>query len=294
MRETFDGLLAMQNRLRKSSMALLAILTASIILILMKIRIPGLVLGTAAMVLYFGWVKWQSRKYSTQVTEANILYGLAADLEDPKYLGKKGLTVEELDQVAILPVQVKKGSLLIFQGFEGKMEGARIRGWETTFRYRRGEGRTNVAFFSGTLLICDRGNRTANKQDWVVIRKGLINDQATQDFLKERSYTCRRTGNNGFDNRFILAGRNQEEIPQKVMKELFMLCENHDRIGAIRCKEGELIIFLDYRFYTDRVKVQQPLTEDQIQQNPLPERDAVWNFFRLAQQGGENEEEHEQ
>ena len=131
MRETMDRLSGAQNRLRNASMVLLAALAVSVILILMKIRIPGLVLGTAAMVLYFGWVKWQSRKYSTQVTEANILYGLAADLEDPKYLGKKGLTVEELDQAAILPVQVEKGSLLIFQGFEGKMEGSLIRGWET-------------------------------------------------------------------------------------------------------------------------------------------------------------------
>ena len=123
MRETMDRLSGAQNRLRNASMVLLAVLAVSVILILMKIRIPGLVLGTAAMVLYFGWVKWQSRKYSGQVTEANILHGLAADLEDPKYLGKKGLTVEELDQAAILPVQVEKGSLLIFQGIRRETGG---------------------------------------------------------------------------------------------------------------------------------------------------------------------------
>ena len=46
------------------------------------------------------------------------------------------------------------------------------------------------------------------------------------------------------------------------MKELFALCGDLERIGAIRCKAGETIVFLDHRFYTDRVKVQQPLTED--------------------------------
>ena len=291
MRETMDRLSGAQNRLRNASMVLLAALAVSVILILLKIRIPGLVLGTAAMVLYFGWVKWQSRKYSGQVTEANILHGLAADLEDPKYLGKKGLTVEELDQAAILPVQVEKGSLLIFQGFEGKLEGSRIRGWETTFRYRRGTGRTDVAFLSGTLLLCSCGNRTADPQDWVAIRRGLVNDHVAQDFLQEKSYTCRKTGNRIFDERFILAGRNQEEIPKTVMKELDILCGDLERIGAVRCQAGETMVFLDHRFYTDHVRVQQPLTEDLILHNPLPERDAIWGFFRFIQQGTEKEQD---
>ena len=282
MRETFDELLTMQNRLRKSSMALLAALALSIVLILLKIRIPGLILGTVAMIFYFGWVKWQSRTYSNRVTEANILHGLAADLEDAKYLGKKGLTVEELDQAAILPVQVEKGSLLIFQGFEGKMEESRIRGWETTFRYRRGTGRTDVAFLSGTLLICSNENQNPDMPDWVVIRKGLVNDQVLQGFLKEKSYTRRSTGNGDFEDRFILAGRNENEIPQTVMKELYSLCENLDCIGAVRCEAGKTTVFLDHRFYTDRVKVQQSLTEEHILHNPLSERDNLFHFFRFA------------
>ena len=287
MRNVMDGLLKAQNRLRKTSMVLIVALAVSIVLILLRIRIPGLVLGATAMVLYFGWVKYQGRRYSNRVTEANILYGLAADLKDPVYLGRQGLTAEELEQAAILPVQVEKGSLLIFRGFEGKMEESRIRGWETTFRYRRGPGRTDVAFLSGTLLICSHIERNTDMQDWVAIRKSLLSDRVIQEFLMEKSYTCRKPGSGGFDDSFVLAGHNQEQIPETVMKELVSLCESCERIGAVRCMAGKTMVFLDHRFYTDRVSVQQPLTEEQISRNPLPERDAVWRFFRFAQQTGE-------
>ncbi|MBR7173507.1 MAG: hypothetical protein IKD50_03645, partial [Clostridia bacterium] len=63
------------------------------------------------------------------------------------------------------------------------------------------------------------------------------------------------------------------------------------RIGAVRCQAGETMVFLDHRFYTDYVRVQQPLTEDLILHNPLPERDAIWGFFRFIQQGTEKEQD---
>jgi hypothetical protein len=43
------------------------------------------------------------------------------------------------------------------------------------------------------------------------------------------------------------------------------------------------------KVYTDRLKVRDLPTEEQLRRNPLPERDDVWDFFQYLQRWREEE-----
>ena len=289
MKEILQELAAKRNRLQKISMAYFAMIVAVILLIFIGPGLPGMILGVALLIFYFVWLRRQTQEYSDKANSERILNGLCAPLKDPVFLGNTGLTVHELEEMAMLPVQADDHGLLIRQGFEGKKDGGICRGWEVTFHYQVGSKRTSYAFLSGTLMTKTFDRQITGMPEWVAVRRELVDETILGRFLQEKGYTLIHPEKAEWKDKLILGLRNGKEIPEKILPRLAGLFAGMERVGAVHCTEKEAAVFLDHRFYTDRLKVRDLPTEEQLRRNPLPERDDVWDFFQYLQRWREEE-----
>ncbi len=278
-----EKLAATRHRLRLITVGILIVLIVSLILVLAGQPQLGMILGTVTMIFFFVWRRRINREYSDRVGEANILGGLAAPLKNSKYLGNTGLTEKDMDGMAMLPIRTNGHSLLIRQGFEGQTDGGTCRGWETTFHYQRGNGRTDYAFLSGTLLTKRFDKPLKKGMDWVLLRRDLLADGVAERFFQEKEYSVLRTGNETLDGELIIGIRKGDMLPEKVIARITGISTRLEQIGAIRCTADGAAVFLDHRFYTYSLKVRDLPTEEQLKTNPLPERDDIWELFDFFQ-----------
>ena len=283
MKEVLQELAAKRDRLQKISMVYFAMIVVVIVLIFIGPGLPGMVLGVALLVFYFVWLRRQTREYSDKANSERILNGLCSPLKDPVFLGNTGLTAGELEDMAMLPVQADDHGLLIRQGFEGRKDGGICRGWEVTFHYQIGAKRTSYAFLSGTLMTKAFDREISGMPEWVAVRRELVDETILGKFLQEKGYTLIRPDNTEWKDRMILGLRNGKVIPEKILPRIAGLFAGMERMGAVHCTEKEAAVFLDHRFYTDKLKVRDLPTEEQLRSNPLPERDDVWDFFQFLQ-----------
>ena len=128
MKEIISSLAAKRSRLQKISIGAFAGLAAAVALLVFGQRLPALALGAAVLVFYFAWLRRQIVGYSDDIARASVLNGLAAPLRDPVFLDRQGMTVEELDALAMLPVRREGDALMLRQGFEGRRGGGVCRG----------------------------------------------------------------------------------------------------------------------------------------------------------------------
>ena len=278
-----EKLAAMRNRLRMITVAILMVLILSLILVLAGQPQAGMILGTVTMVFFLVWRRRANRAYSDRVGEINILNGLAAPLKNPKYLGNTGLTEKDVDGMAMLPIRMDGHGLLARQGFEGRKDGGICRGWEITLHYQRGNGRTDYAFLSGTLLTKSFDKPLKKGMDWVLLRRDLLADGVAERFFREKEYTILRTGNEALDGELLIGTRTGCDLPEDWIARITGISTRLEQIGAIRCTADGAAVFLDHRFYTYSLKVRDLPTEEQLKANPLPERDDIGELFDFFQ-----------
>ena len=289
MKEILQELAAKRDRLQKISMGYFAMIVLVILLLFIGPGLAGMILGVALLAFYFVWLRRQTQEYSDTANRARILNGLCAPLKDPVFLGSTGLTVRELEDMAMLPVQADDHGLLIRQGFEGKKDAGTCRGWEVTFHYQLGAKRTSYAFLSGTLMTKAFDREIAGMPEWVAVRRELVDEGILAGFLREKGYTLVNPENADWKNRMVLGLRNGKAVPEKILPRVAGFFSGLERVGAVHCTEKEAAVFLDHRFYTDKLKVRDLPTEEQLRTNPLPERDEVWDFFQFLQRWREEE-----
>ena len=290
MEETLRDLAAERDRLQKISVAYFAVMVIAILLIFIGPALIGMLLGAALLAFYFGWLRGRIGSYSDNVGKANILNGLAEPLQDPVYLGNTGMTAEELDASAMLPIRTDDNGLLIRHGFEGKKDGGVRRGWEVTFHYQRGAKRTDYAFLSGSILTGSFDHEISGMPEWVAVQRDLVDENILLKFFREKGYRPVRTENAEPDGKYLMGVRGDGVLPEKICAKLADLGGRMERLGAVRCTAAEAAVFLDHRFYTYPIKVRDLPTEEQLRANPLPERDEIWDFFRFLQNRNEEEE----
>ena len=283
MKETIERIASKRDQVRKTIFAILIVMIISLGLVLFGQQQFGMILGTLTMVFFFIWKRRKNREYSDMVGEANILNGLATPLKDPKYLGSAGLTVKDLDEMAMLPIRMDDHGLLIRQGFEGQKARGTCRGWETTFHYQRSEKKTDCAFLSGTLLTKSFDQPLSNGLDWVTVRRELLAGGVPERFFQEKGYKVIPTGNEKLDQTFLTGTRSNCVLPGNLIARIAGITGRLEQIGAIRCTPNAAAVFLDHRFYTYPIKARDLPTEDQLKVNPLPERDDIWELFEYFQ-----------
>ena len=288
MKEIIQSLAAQRSRLQKISVVAFAGLAAAVALLMFGQRLPALALGAAVLAFYFIWLRRRILGYSDEIARASVLNGLAAPLRDPVFLDRQGMTVEELDALAMLPVRRDGNALMLRQGFEGRRDGGVCRGWEITFHYPRSSGkRADFGFFSGTLLTKSFDRPVAEEGDWLALREDLLDAPTLEAFLSEKGYRAASPKDGGL--RFY--GKGSESVPPAVAARVKGLAEKTSCFGAARLMPNGAAVYLDRHFYTQRVKVRDLPTEAQLLANPLAERDDIWDLFLFWQRSRPKEEE---
>ena len=283
MKEILERLAAKRSLLQKASVAYFIGILLAILLLFIGPSLIGVALAVVLLVFYFTWFRVQTREYSETANSARILNGLCAPLKDPVYLGSSGLTAKELEDMAMLPVQADDHGLLVREGFEGKKDAGTCRGWEVTFHYQIGKKRNSFAFLSGTLMTKAFDREATGMPECVAIRPGLVDADILPKFLQEKGYTLFVPQNEEWKRNMVLGARNGEVIPEKILPRLAGFFGGIERACAVHCTAKEATVFLDHRFYTDRLSIRNLPTEEQLRNNPLPERDDVWDFFQFLQ-----------
>lgn len=278
--ETVEALKARQKKAQLIS--ILPIFLCALAAGLMIAKLPAFGGGVAgmALVLYFTYVRKVKGEYSDAVAETNIRFGLCEGLDRVKYTGRKGLTTESLDALAMLPIQ-EKSSLLVRQGFSGESKGLTLKGWEMTFNFpEKGETKTRYQFLSGTILTAEGGGETDPAADWLLLRTGLLSASVETDFVKEKGYrTCGCPEELG-ETFHVYTRGDLDQLPAHWAKRLEKLIAESPALGAFRLSPTRAAVYLRSRFYTEAVKPGFLPSEAQFRHNPLPERDGVWELFR--------------
>lgn len=244
--------------------------------------VPGAILAGANLLAYLLFLRRRIGAYSEGAARENILCGLCAPLEEARYTGRSGLTAEQFQELGLLPMMERGRDLLVRAAFSGTGFGLELAGCEITLHYAApGAGdKEQYRFLSGTLLTA--APRTgAWSGDWLLLRRGLLDQAAQSAFLEQRGYAPAACPEEKLDSRFQLyAGDGARELPRWLGRRLGRLAEQSDRLGAVRLTGDRAALYLENRFYTGRTRIRDLPNEKWLAHCPLPERDGAWELFR--------------
>lgn len=249
--------------------------------------VPGAVLAGANLLVYVLFLRRRIGAYSEGAARENILCGLCAPLEEARYTGRTGPGAQQLRALGLLPMREGDNSLLTRAAFSGQGFGLELTGCEMTLHYAApgAGGKVQYRFLSGTLLTAAPRSGTWTG-DWLLLRRGLLDEAAQAAFLEEQGYTPAACSQEKLSGRFqIYAGDGAGELPRWLARRVERLAEQSKCLGAVRLTEKQAAIYLENRFYTGRTKVRDLPNEKWLLHCPLPERDGVWELFRSLSAG---------
>lgn len=235
--------------------------------------VPGLisVSGSAAIVclLLSGWQRKQAEELLAQ---SQTVEGLCSSMEDVKYLGRNVWTQEEFAGWKLLPIRLKGRNLLCQHGFSGYLGSNQAVGAEVTFHYEHAFHKGTYLFLNGTVLRCKSGIRG---QNWLLLRKGLLEDMTESSFCQESGYQVGLTENTGLDDNYSLFCLPGSEVPTKPQLERIAdYVRRTDNLGAFRVDGNTVTLFLADQLYTS-VPPAGKTTPEILTANLLPEWDAL-------------------
>ena len=244
--------------------------------------IGGWLLGLSMIVfniaLYFLLGRKLITAHENALNEASIRYGLCAGMKKAVFTGSEGLSAEEFASRKMLPFDPASGKLLVRQGFQCRKDKMTVRGWEITFHYPDlSAGKNKYEFMSGSLFTCT-GDDGGKLPDLLLLRKNMLTGQAEQDLISRYHQLPFSEEENGF----CLYAGGEEEPDASLAAGYQELIRAVPALGAVRTDDQSVCIYLNNRFYTEKVRPGFIPSETQLKRNPLPELDAVLAFFRTA------------
>ena len=247
------------------AIAHIGVYLAAVVLIVLHLYVPAAIITGINFLIYLF-----------------LLCGLCSPLESAQFTDRVGMSMKRFQSLAVLPMVEREGSLLVRAAFSGQGYGLDLEGCEFTLHYAAPGARdkNQYRFLSGTLLTAEP--RTgAWPGDWLLLRRGLLDEAAQSTFLEERGYTPASCPDGKLNDRFQLyAGDGVQEVPQWLARRLSRAAEQSDRLGAVRLTGKQAAVYLENRFYTSRTKVRDLPNEKWLTHCPLPERDGMWELFR--------------
>lgn len=259
---------------------------------------PALALWAALLVFYFAWLRRQMRGYSDDIARINVLNGLCAPMADARFLGDGGMMLQDFVQTTMLPAREAPSSLLLRQGFEARLDGMTLRGWEITFHYKKPTDKKNdFEFVSGSVLTARFDAPIDTDEDWVLTHKQVIAARVMTEHMSKHGYRPANCEIKALREAFTIGGRDGRAFPTEWAKALVALRERAGRLAAVRLSKEGVSVYLDRRFYTNKTRIRDLPTPAQLTANPLPERDAILALFRDWRRGTidqPEENEHEE
>lgn len=275
-----EQLEAQRRRAQGIGIAHAGVYLAAVVLVALRLYVPAAVAAGVNLLVFLFFVRGQIKGYSQAVARANVLCGLCAPLEEARFTGRAGLSAEQFRSLALLPIMEGDNSLLVRAAFSGRGFGLELGGCEMTLHYPApGAKNTRYRFLSGTLLTAAPRSKTW-AGDWLLLRRGLLDEAVQRAFLEERGYTPAVCPESRVSGRFQLyAGDGAREMPRWLARRLSRTLEKAECLGAVRLTADRAAVYLENRFYTGGAKVRDLPDEAWLTHCPLPERDGVWELF---------------
>lgn len=271
----------LRKRTQLIGIAHAAVYAAAVVLVVLHMYVPAAVLAGVNLLVFLFFVRGQIEGYSQAAARANVLCGLCAPLEEARFTGRTGLNAEQFKALALLPLMEGDNSLLVRGAFSGLGFGLELGGCEMTLHYKvQGAKSAEYRFLSGTLLTA-APRSGAWEGDWLLLRRGLLDETVQRAFLEERGYTPASCPEAKLEERYRLyAGDGAREMPRWLARRVSRAMEETDRLGAVRLTADRAAVYLENRFYTGKTRVRDLPDEEWLVHCPLPERDAVWKLFQ--------------
>lgn len=276
-----EQLEAQRKRVQIIAIAHAAVYLAAVVLAVLQLYGAAAAVAGINLVAFLFVVRGQIKGYGEAVARANVLCGLCAPLEEAQFTDRTGLDAAQFKALGLLPILEGDNGLLVRAAFSGQGFGLKLDGCEMTLHYAvQGTKSTQYRFLSGTLFTAAPCSG-AWEGDWLLLRRGLLDEAVQRAFLEERGYTPADCSERMVNDRFLLyAGDGAQEMPRWLARRVGRVMDETDRLGAVRLTPDRAAVYLENRFYTGKTKVRDLPDEKWLVHCPLPERDAVWKLFQ--------------
>lgn len=283
----WEKLAGLRRTVRGIYLAHMLVYVLVLVLLAAKVQIPAVVLGVVNMLISLLYVRRRAVAYSDQATRLNIRLGLCAPLEDAACTGKDGMSQQDFTALQMLPTGSSKGDgLMCHNGFAGRGFGMELRGFEATmaYPYQGNAKRTLYRYLNGSVLTADGLPQGHQRGDWLLLRRGLLVDEAQRTFVQRCGYyslTDPDAAEGALENDFYIYTHTPDaELPQHLRRRLAQLVQAAPDAAAVRLTPQGAAVYLQDQFYTVTIPLHYLPEPKQIAANPLPQRDAVWELFR--------------
>ncbi len=263
---------------RVSLIAITALVLISAWLLLFFNAWLGLGLAAFTLLVYLLIVRRITGGYDGAMGEACVRYGIGSTLQELQCPAEK-LTQEDFTAWQLLPLLRGPNSLLCNRAFTGILDDVSIYGCELTLHYPKAHGnRTEYEFISGTLFTTNHPANGVNG-DWLLLRHGLVDQNALRNFLQECGYR-EQSAPYALAKSFDLYTHVPENrLPTAMAKRFVQIAQQYKSIVALRLMAKGAALFLRNRFYTGKYPASvspQLVLEDH---GLFPERDPCWSLL---------------
>ncbi len=221
--------------------------------------------------------RWHRKQAEELLAESQTVAGLCTALHEAKYLGRDVWPQEEFAEWKLLPIRQNGRNLLCQHGFSGYTGENQVVGAEVTFHYEPPFRKGTYLFLNGTIL---RSNSGIPAQNWLLLRKGVLEDVTESIFCKEAGYQAEPTGHPDLDEEYTLFRMPGSGKPNDAqMKRIAVLARHSGHLGALRVDADSTTLFLADKFYTSPVPSGK-ISAQMLTSNLLTERDLCLALFR--------------
>lgn len=243
----------------------------------------GLLLTVCNGLLFLVFLRPRTKKYQHDVIENALRFGLCAGMPDFSSSRKQEVSDAVLHELPLLPGDGSQ--VLCREGFAARSGELTVAGNEISLNYKASgaeKGGLDYHFWSGTLLeftwrtgaspmpLCTLLDRRLAEPDVLTaLRSGGLAGQKLSDPAMAEHFV-------------LLQQEGAQPVPSAVLRRVKRLAQTTEKGLSICLKEHRLAVFINNRFYAQKVQVKHRVSEELLQSLRLPEQDELLELVRCC------------
>ena len=235
-------------------------------------RVPGIILCCLGILIWIVNTLWIKRSYQQDCGKARVLTGLG--MPDAKFYDKKEAASLGFPAPKLIPGQrVADPPMFLFTA-QGTLRGHKATVTEMTQAYHD-EGDNKRKYLVGALVRLAAPKCQAERL--ILCGKAYGGSLRAEDFAP---LTLQETPGHAFH----MLAKEADALEEGEAAALDVFCQNEERSAVFLQEKGFVNVFLPMRFYSGTYAMREKMTEEVLNQDPLPELDdALKVLSALAQ-----------
>jgi len=248
-----------RNAVRYSSIAVAAIEMTAILMIMGGMKLPGLLIGLAALIGGTVYKRKGKKAYQEECCRLQTLTALG--LQDAVYTGEKKETVEWLREMKLTPGSAQLVQPLLLHAVNGKLRGTDVEIAEVTFGCQEA-GKKSATYSSGVLV------RT--KLQKPVAPALLLGRYAFKHAALRAEYEkdgMRLSPAGGKEKGWYALTPGAVSPDEMLLEKWDKVCETAKQRAALSVDGDMLAAFFNGQFYTGEFALEEELTEGALRKH---------------------------